>query len=58
VKYKVEVDKKQHPLEFEESDFVWAALSKDRFLVGGYNKLAARKIGLAEVVKKINPNAY
>jgi hypothetical protein len=45
-------------LEFEEGDFVWAVLTKDRFLVGEYNKLAAHKIGLVEIVKKINPNAY
>jgi hypothetical protein len=58
VKYKAEVNKKRHPLEFEEGDFVWAVLTKDRFLVGEYNKLAARKIGPIEIVKKINPNAY
>ena len=37
---------------------MWAVLTKDRFLVGEYNKLAACKIGLVEIVKKINPNAY
>ncbi|XP_059446475.1 uncharacterized protein LOC132178025 [Corylus avellana] len=51
-------DKKRHALEFEEGDFVWAVLTKDRFPVAEYNKLAARKIGLLEIVKKINPNAY
>ena len=56
-KYKIEADKKRRPLEFKEGDFVWAVLTKDRFLVGEYNKLVARKIGLVKIVKKINPNA-
>jgi hypothetical protein len=42
-KYKASVDKKRRVVEFEEGDFVWAILTKDRFLVGEYNKLAARK---------------
>jgi hypothetical protein len=57
-KYKADADKKRRSLEFEEGDFVWAVLTKDRFPVGEYNKLAARKIGPVEIVKKINPNAY
>jgi hypothetical protein len=57
-KYKADADKKRRSLEFEEGDFVWAILTKDRFPVGEYNKLAARKIGPVEIVKKINPNAY
>jgi hypothetical protein len=51
-------DKKWCPLEFEEGDFVWAVLTKDRFPIGEYNKLAARKIGPVEIVKKINAIAY
>nr|GEV94334.1 hypothetical protein [Tanacetum cinerariifolium] len=39
-------------------DFVWAVLTKDRFSVGEYNKLSAKKIGPLEIVEKINPNAY
>jgi hypothetical protein len=35
-----------------------AVLTKDRFPIGQYNKLAARKIGSVKIVKKINPNAY
>ncbi|KAI9180880.1 hypothetical protein LWI28_008982 [Acer negundo] len=31
---------------------------QDRFAVGEYNKLAAKKIGPLEIVEKINPNAY
>jgi hypothetical protein len=58
VKYKVTADKKRHPLEFEEGDFVWAILTKDHFPIGEYNKLAARKIGPVEIMKKINANAY
>jgi hypothetical protein len=37
---------------------VWAILKKDRFPVGEYNKLAARKLGPIEIIEKINPNAY
>jgi hypothetical protein len=37
---------------------VWAILTKDSFYVGEYNKLAARKVGLIEIIEKINPNAY
>jgi hypothetical protein len=57
-KYKVTADKKRHPLEFEEGDFVWAVLTKDCFPIGEYNKLVARKIGPIEIVRKINANAY
>lgn len=45
-------------MEFEVGDFVWAILTKDRFPVGEYHKLAARKIGPLEIVAKFNPNAY
>ena len=33
-KYKATADKKRRPLEFEEGDFVWAVLTKDRFPMG------------------------
>ena len=56
--YKARVDKKRRVVEFEEGDFVWAILTKDRFPMGEYNKLAARKVGPIEIIKKINPNAY
>ena len=58
VKYKQSVDIKRRNVEFKEGDFVYAVLTKDRFPVGTYNKLAARKIGPLEIVKKINENAY
>jgi hypothetical protein len=51
-------DKKWRPLEFEEGDFMWVILIKDRFPIGEYNKLAACKIGPVEIMKKINTNAY
>jgi hypothetical protein len=37
---------------------VWAILTKDRFPMGEYNKLAARKVGLVEIIAKINPMPY
>jgi hypothetical protein len=37
---------------------VWAILNKDKFLVGEYNMLASWKIGLLEIIEKINSNAY
>jgi hypothetical protein len=57
-KYNVNTDKKRQVVEFEEGDFVWAILTKDRFPVGEYNKLAAHKVGPIEIIEKINPNAY
>ncbi|KAH9708053.1 hypothetical protein KPL70_012757 [Citrus sinensis] len=56
--YKIVADKKRRALEFQVGDLVWAVLTKDRFLVGEYNKLSARKIGPLEIIEKINPNAY
>jgi hypothetical protein len=37
---------------------MWAILTKDKFPVGQYNKLAACKVGPIEIIEKINPNAY
>jgi len=56
--YKIMADKKRRALEFQVGDLVWAILTKDKFLVGEYNKLSARKIGPLEIIEKINPNAY
>lgn len=57
-KYKQDADKKRRQVDFEVGDFVWAVLTKDRFSVGEYNKLSAKKIGPVEIVEKINSNAY
>ncbi|GKF60948.1 hypothetical protein Tco_0177734 [Tanacetum coccineum] len=57
-KYKQDVDQKRRQVDFEAGDFVWAILIKDRFPVGEYNKLSAKKIGPLEIVEKINSNAY
>ena len=51
-------DKKRRALEFQVGDLVWFVLTKDRFSVGEYNKLYARKFGPLEIIEKINPNAY
>ena len=56
-KYKSSADKKHRHVEFEVGDFVWAVFTKDLFFVGDYNKLSAKKIGLVEIIEKINSNA-
>nr|GEV10382.1 hypothetical protein [Tanacetum cinerariifolium] len=56
-KYKPDADQKRRHVDFEVGDFVWAVLTKDRFSVGEYNKLSAKKIGPLEIFKKINSNA-
>ncbi|KAI3700067.1 hypothetical protein L2E82_44682 [Cichorium intybus] len=57
-KYKKDADQKPRHVDFDVGDFVWAVLTKDRFSVGEYNNLSAKKIGPVEIVEKINPNAY
>ncbi|GJW74936.1 putative nucleotidyltransferase, ribonuclease H [Tanacetum coccineum] len=57
-KYKQDADHKRRHVDFEESDFVWAVLTKDHFPVGEYNKLFAKKIGPLKIVEKINSNAF
>ncbi|GJV07447.1 putative reverse transcriptase domain-containing protein [Tanacetum coccineum] len=56
-KYKQDAEHKRRHVDFEEGDFVWAVLTKDRFPIGEYNKLSAKKIGPLEIVEKINSNA-
>ena len=57
-KYKQIADQKRRHLEFYVGDFVVAVLTKNRFSTGDYDKLSAKKVGLVEIVEKINPNAY
>ncbi|GKA88519.1 putative nucleotidyltransferase, ribonuclease H [Tanacetum coccineum] len=57
-KYKQDADHKRRHVDFEEGDFVWVVLTNDRFPVGEYNKLSAKKVGPLEIVRKINSNAY
>ncbi|KAE8701689.1 hypothetical protein F3Y22_tig00110515pilonHSYRG00071 [Hibiscus syriacus] len=57
-KYKTRVDSHRRQVLFDVGDFVWVVLTRDRFLVGEYNKLKDRKIRPYEVVQKINDNAY
>ena len=57
-KYKDAADKKRRLVEFDEGDFVWAVLTKDRYPAHEYSKLAARKVGPYEIIEKINSNAY
>ncbi|GJT64841.1 hypothetical protein Tco_1016321 [Tanacetum coccineum] len=44
-KYKQDANQKRQKVDFEVGDFVWAVLIKDRFPIGEYNKLSAKKIG-------------
>lgn len=56
--YKQIVDRMRRLVDFEVGDFVWAILMKDRYLAHEYSKLAARKIGLVEIIEKMGLNAY
>lgn len=58
IKYKRAADRHRREVHFQVGDYVWAVLTKERFPVGQYNKLKARKLGPVEIVEKINANAY
>nr|GEV55954.1 putative reverse transcriptase domain-containing protein [Tanacetum cinerariifolium] len=53
-KYKQDAYQKRRHVDFEAGDFVWAVLTKDHFPV----RESSKKIGLLEIIKKINSNAY
>ncbi|KAF9661401.1 hypothetical protein SADUNF_Sadunf19G0064900 [Salix dunnii] len=57
-KYKLRADSHCRQVLLDIVDLVWVVLTRDRFPVGEYNKLRERKIGLCEVLQKINDNAY
>ncbi len=57
-KYKEAADRHKRKLTFDDGDYVWVILTKDRYPTVKYNKLSERKINPCEVIKKINNNAY
>ena len=57
-RYKTLADQRRRHVEYDVGDYVWAVLTKERFSVGEYNKLASKKVGPLEIIEKINPNAY
>lgn len=56
-KYKEVSDRHRRDVQFPVGEFVWAVRTKDRFAPREYNKLKAHKLGLLEVLDKINANA-
>ncbi|GKC45414.1 putative CCCH-type zinc finger family protein [Tanacetum coccineum] len=57
-KYKAAADMHRRKVVFQEGDFVWAVLTKDRIPAGVNVKLHDRKVGPCEILRKINDNAY
>ncbi|PON91369.1 hypothetical protein TorRG33x02_129320 [Trema orientale] len=57
-KYKEEADKRRRKKIYQEANLVMIHLRKQRFSMGIYNKLQAKKLGLFRIIKKINDNAY
>nr|GEU53554.1 transposon Ty3-I Gag-Pol polyprotein isoform X1 [Tanacetum cinerariifolium] len=57
-KYKKAADLHRRKVVFEDKDYVWAVLTKDRLPAGVNVKLRDRKIGPCQIQKKINDNAY
>ena len=57
-KYKALIDTHHKRVMFEVDDLVCVILIRDRFIVGKYNKQKEMKIGLYEVLQKINNNTY
>ena len=54
-KYKDKAHKKRRCVEFHEGDLVYTVLTKDRFPVGEYNKLAAQRLVHWRLSKKLIP---
>lgn len=57
-KYKAVADIHRRKVVFQEGDFVWAVLTKDRMPARVNVKLHDRKVGPCRILKKINDNAY
>ncbi|PWA66819.1 NB-ARC, P-loop containing nucleoside triphosphate hydrolase [Artemisia annua] len=50
-KYKQDATQKRRHVDYEVGGFVWAILTKDRFPVGEYNKLSAKRLILDAVAR-------
>lgn len=57
-KHKLGADIHRREVVFQEDDFVWAFLTKDKILTGVNVKSHDRKVGPCKIIRKINDNAY
>jgi hypothetical protein len=56
--YKCRADQHHRELQFEVGDQVLAHIRKERFPRGTYNKIKMNKIGLCNILRKFDANAY